>query len=439
MAKSMESKTGRRNRFGFSECVARALSGLWSNKYWVLFALLSAIIVFSWNSAKKGEKSASATLTLRYEQAYEGLNPNGTRFSIYDLLNDTVLENAIDRSGLTGEVSPRQLLQCLSVSPSGSQVAQNMYIATEYSVKLSDGCLPSRISAESMLRLLMETCKQYFLENYGTNDSALDIDWSDVDKWEYIEFANIMDVKVNNLTTYLNELRSESGMSQYRISGETFRSLSESIANFREIYLDRYTSFVTVNHLFRHSSDYSGKVNYRRFLTEQEKKSSQDRFSIYQDALKMYDESMITFVMVPMYDSDNGLYMARTSIGMDSLTENAKACAEQLEMDEKTIKAFDRELQGAALSRSDEAKLALAEKMIDDIKEHLDGLIARIRLVKRDYENYRSLNSIHYSIKQPDMMAGYNVKGSLLVGMGVLALFAVYYGLRKQSKRGQTL
>ena len=437
MAERFEYRDSRRRRQIISpvERATRVFAQLRRNIVWILLMMIIAAVSFSWYSVQKNEASAEATLMLRYEQAYEGLNPNGTRFNIYELTSDAVLEKALDRAGLTGEMSRNDLLDSLEVRASGSQSAKNMYIATEYSVVLRGDKLPRRISARSMLNLLMETYKQYFLENYGANDSALDIDWSDVENWEYLEFANIMDVKVNNLITYLNGLRTESGMSQYRISGESFRSLSESISNFRDIYLNKYTSFVTINRLFRNPVNFRRKLEYRRFLAEQSMQASKDRFEIYEDALDMYDESMITFVMVPMYDSANGLYMARTAIGMDNLTDNSKNFAEALETSAKNLKTFDRDIQNTFTASGENNKRETAEQMIREIQQHLDSLIARIRLVKKDYEDYRSKNSIYYVISTPGLMSGYNLKGAAVVALAVLMLFAVYFAIQTYAKR----
>ena len=437
MAERFEYRDSRRRRQIISpvERATRVCAQLRRNIVWILLMMIIAAVSFSWYSVQKNEASAEATLMLRYEQAYEGLNPNGTRFNIYELTSDAVLEKALDRAGLTGEMSRNDLLDSLEVRASGSQSAKNMYIATEYSVVLRGDKLPRRISARSMLNLLMETYKQYFLENYGANDSALDIDWSDVENWEYLEFANIMDVKVNNLITYLNGLRTESGMSQYRISGESFRSLSESISNFRDIYLNKYTSFVTINRLFRNPVNFRRKLEYRRFLAEQSMQASKDRFEIYEDALDMYDESMITFVMVPMYDSANGLYMARTAIGMDNLTDNSKSFAEALETSAKNLKTFDRDIQNTFTASGENNKRETAEQMIREIQQHLDSLIARIRLVKKDYEDYRSKNSIYYVISTPGLMSGYNLKGAAVVALAVLMLFAVYFAIQTYAKR----
>ena len=425
MADKLERPVRRRRKgASLAETVYQMFATLWKKKFLILLLMLATAIAFSWYSVRKNEGMASATLTLRYEQAYEGLTPNGTRFNIYELTSDAVLEKTIERAGLAGELSKKDLLNSLAVRASGSQSAKNMYIATEYSVQLNGDKLPRRISAASMLRLLMETYKQYFLEHYGANDSALDIDWSDVENWEYLEFADIMDVKVNNLITYLNGLRTESGMSQYRISGESFRSLSESISNFRDIYLNKYTSYVTVNHLFRDPASYRSKLEYRRFQTEQNRESSEDAYEILQSALKKYDESMITFVMVPMYDSSNGLYMARTAIGMDKLTEDSKSYAEKIETSSKILKTFDRDIQSTRQADSDQKKRAVADQMISDIQEHLNSLISRIRLVKKDYEDYRSKNSIHYALSTPGLASGYNLKGAV-VAAGAMFLLAV--------------
>ena len=437
MAERFELKDSpvRRRNISLVERAVRVFMGLWRNALWILLLMIVAAVSFAWYSAQKNEHSATATLMLRYEQAYEGLNPNGTRFNIYELTSDAVLDKTLERAGLMGKLSRGDLLSSLEIRASGSQGARNMYIATEYSIHLQGDKLPRCVSARSMLNLLMETYKQYFLENYGANDSALDIDWSDVDNWEYVEFANIMDVKVNNLITYLNGLRTESGMSQYRISGESFRSLSESISSFRDIYLNKYTSFVTINHLFRNPASFRSKLEYRRFLTEQSMRASKDRFDVSEAALNMYDESMITFVMVPMYDSANGLYMARTAIGMDSLTESSKSYAEALEISSNDLKTFDRDIQNTRDASSDAAKRETAEQMIREIQQHLDSLIARIRLVKKDYEGYRSKKSVSYVISTPGVMSGYNVKGAVAAALAVLLLFAIYFAIQTYSNR----
>ena len=306
-----------------------------------------------------------------------------------------------------------------------------MYIATEYTIWLNNECLPRRIRARDMLTLLMESYKQYFMQHYGSNDTALDIDWDDVEDWEYLEFADIMNVKVNNLITYLEDLRSESGMYQYHAEGESFRSLVESVTNFRDIYLNKYTAYVTNQHLFRNAGNYEDKLLYRRFLTSQSLGSNTERYNIYQDALHLYDESMITFVMVPLFDATNGLYMARTSIGMDELTLNSQSYAEKIETNAKEIKTFDAAIANAQNVFLGRNRYAVADEMIEEIKTHMNSLIQRITRVSGEYEEYRYKNSILYSIKDYGIVTGYNLKGAAMAAAVTAAVCTCYYGIRR--------
>ena len=422
---------------GFISKVTSGVSAVWQNKVWILFLTVVAIGIFAYYSAMHREDTARATLVLRYEQAYEGLNPNDTRFNISDLMSDTVVERAIDMAGLTGILSNEELIDSIAVGASGSQSPANMYIATEYTISLSNEYLPKHISSRNMLKLLMECYKQYFLENYGSNDSALDIDWTDVEDWEYLEFADIMNVKVNNLITYLEDLRSESGMYQYHTEGESFRSLVESVTNFRDIYLNKYTAYVTNNRLFRNAARYRSKLQYRRFLENQSFEGNTERYEIHQDALEMYDESMIAFMMVPLYNREDGLYMARTSIGMDNLTERSLAYSEKIETNSKELRVFDQSIANTKKAETSAKKYEMADAMIEEIQEHLDSLILRIYRVTSEYEQYRYKNSITYSIQSYGLVSGYNLKGSVVFGGFAAVVVCAYYIIRRLQKENK--
>ncbi|MBR3742919.1 MAG: hypothetical protein IKN04_21095 [Clostridia bacterium] len=408
---------------------------VWHNKLWILFLAGVTAVFSACYSAGQKQSYASATLFLRYDEAYEGLNPNGTRFNINELLSDAVLNQVIEKAGASDTLSVNDLLNSIAITASGSQSPKNKYIATEYNIWLNDNYLPQQISAENMLGLLMETYKQFFLSNYGSNDSALNINWSDVDDWEYIEFSDIMTVKVNNLITYLEDLRKESGMYQYHTTGETFRSLSESVANFRDIYLNKYTSYVSINGLYKRPQNYRSKLQYRSFLVSQSLKGNEDRYRIYQDALGLYDESMITFVMVPMYDATNGLYMARTSVGMDNLTSQSKSYAEKIETNSKEIKVYEQTIQLTKQNRASEDKYTVADSMIKEIQEHLDSLISRIRAVKKAYESDRDKNSLQYSLNEYSLFSGFDVKGAVKAAAVMVFLCIMYYAIREYTRQ----
>jgi hypothetical protein len=400
------------------------------NWWWILILAIATFVVFSIYNALHSEDTARATLVLRYEKAYEGLNPNGSRFNINDLLNDEVLTKAISLAGLDGKLTTNQLQKSISLDSSGSQNPKNKYIATEYTVILSNKYLPSTISARSMLGIVMQCYKTFFLDHYGRNDGVLDIDWSETEVWEYLEFADIMGVKFNNIITYLEALQTESGTYNFQTEGETFQSLADSIAAFRDINLNKFTAFVTNNNLFRNAENYRDKMNYRRFLVNQDSAKNTERYNIYQDALTMYDKAMISFVLVPVYDSSNGLRVARTSNGMDSLTDSSLKYAKQIETNAKELKLFDDSIERTYIASTDPEIFAIADQMIEDMKENLDALIDRISSIVQTYEESRFKNSISIKISSIGVIDGYKVKDGLILAIFVGLFVCAWYGIQ---------
>ncbi len=427
-------RSGDKNRKKFSY----ALIEVWNHKFWILFLMFVAFVILCVYSSLHAEDSASANLVLRYEHAYEGLNPNGSRFNINELMSEDVMSQAIEYAGLEGELGIEQLQNSISVRAAGSQDPKKMYIATEYTIKLANTYLPERISARSMLNLVLQCYKNYFLDHYGRNDGVLEVDWSEADSWEYLEFADIMGVKINNIIAYLETMQVESGTYNYKTEGETFRSLQDSVAAFRDIYLNKYTAYITNNNLFRDPMKYRGKLEYRRFLISQASKKNNEMYMINQDALGMYDKAMITFVMIPMYDDVNGMQMTRTETGMDLLTESSMSLAKILEVDEQELKVINGAIARTYMAEKNPQKHETANSMIQEMKQSLNGLIKRILHVVHDYEESRYKNSISYNIETYSVMTGYRVKRNailvLIVGLLASGVNVVLAMVKKEDK-----
>ena len=414
---------GRTNKLSF------AVVEILKNWVWILFLAVIAFVVFSIHSALHSDDTAKASLVLRYEKAYEGLNPNGSRFNINELMSEDVLSQAIEMAGLKNELNITDLQKSFSVGASGSQAPENKYIATEYSISLNNRYLPKTITAKSMLGIIMACYKTYFLDHYGRNDGVLDIDWSETDNWEYLEFADILEVKVNNIISYLEAIQKESGAYNFQTSGETFQSLADSIAAFRDISLNKFTAYVTNNNLFRDPERYRDKLNYRKFLIDQRAKQNTERLNIYQEALAIYDTAMISFVMVPVYDNENGLRMARTSNGMDTMTSSSLEFAELVETNEKELIVFNSAIQRTYKAETSTEKYVVADQMIAEMKENLKNLIARISQLVQQYEESRYKNSISIKLNSYSIVSGFKVKESFLFALAVTLFTCVWYGV----------
>ena len=83
----------------------------------VIILLLFAIAGFAMTCVKfkrnPGPTVATAGIEFTFEDAPDGIAPNGTPFNISDIVSDEVLSSALQSCGLEGTYSVDQLRQCL--------------------------------------------------------------------------------------------------------------------------------------------------------------------------------------------------------------------------------------------------------------------------------------------------------------------------------------
>ena len=103
-------------------------------------------------------KTYSMTISLLYQQASSGLNPNGTRYSPYTVLSDEVLNPVEEKYG--------PVYDYLWIRP--SQNGKGLSVATEYTLycRGTDSC-------PAIMTDLSKVYTDYFEAHYTMNDSIL--------------------------------------------------------------------------------------------------------------------------------------------------------------------------------------------------------------------------------------------------------------------------
>ncbi len=410
---------------------------VWYRKFWIIFITLCVFAGLVLYSGYTACRRASGQISLNYEGATEGLNPNRTRFSIHDAAKDELLESVIQQLGLEKSLAVEDLFSSLSLYPLYSQSVDKRYIASGYGASLNlKKNLPHGITASTVLEYLLRLYHDDFVARYGLDDSSLDMDWNVVTNLEYFELGTILQSHLKNLTHYLDNLIEESGMAQYRIEGESFRALLLSVNNFQQIYLDKYIAFVQEKHLFRDVDEYYNKLVYQRMLLNQNYKQAKAEYEIRRDVTKMYDKYMIAFVMVPMFDAKNGLYMSRTKIGIDTYTVNANTYSISSGALAKSIDEIDANIERTRMAVNSAADKAKADQMISTIHTQMDNLIQRIRDATARYEQYRSKTDLRYQVKALSTMQYFNVKKNVIYAGGFAVALCLFFVVWDQYRRG---
>ncbi len=148
-----------------------ALEVFWKRKFFVVAFFLIVFVALCAYHYDQSLQTASTVLSLDYEQASRGLTPNQTRFNIFEIQSDEVMQRLIQSAGLEGKITPDELSECISVKAThGRNVSGSVnYISTSFVVRFTnDGVIAAR-SAEDMLALLCRAYREYFVEHYGYN------------------------------------------------------------------------------------------------------------------------------------------------------------------------------------------------------------------------------------------------------------------------------
>ena len=88
-----------------------------TGKWWRSVLLLAIVmgVFFAVDMIILGPRSETVTMTLNYEQASDGLTPNATRFNMYEIKTEPVLQALARYAGLAGRVSTDDLAECIQV------------------------------------------------------------------------------------------------------------------------------------------------------------------------------------------------------------------------------------------------------------------------------------------------------------------------------------
>lgn len=76
-----------------------------------VFVFISLIVTYTGSFNKK-----SVVLSLNYEEASKGQNPNLTRYNVYELKSDRVMERVISNAGLQDVLTPTELSEHIDIA-----------------------------------------------------------------------------------------------------------------------------------------------------------------------------------------------------------------------------------------------------------------------------------------------------------------------------------
>lgn len=279
--------------------------------------------------------SRSVVLSLNYEQASKGQNPNLTRYNVYELQSDRVMERAIAYLGLQDTLTPSELASHIDITANDSGKTidptdeTTYYISTSYTLHYKKNRQIKNVSTDDVMSMICKAYNDMFHEEYVGAKSVLQYDLGDIEDKEYVEIAKLFNNKADQMLRFVEQRIEENSTYRSDITGQSFQTIKKMIQNVKEYNIKKYNAFVLEYGLSKSKEHYVRTLNYKNDMLDIKYRKFMIDYNVRKKSVQDYDAAMIGMVMVPSVNEDREYYMSRTNTGTDYLTRDAEYCLVQ--------------------------------------------------------------------------------------------------------------
>ena len=394
-----------------------------------VFVFISLIVTYTGSFNKK-----SVVLSLNYEEASKGQNPNLTRYNVYELKSDRVMERVISNAGLQDVLTPTELSEHIDIAEnsSGKTIDPNdsstYYISTSYTVSYRMNREIKNISVDDMMTLICKSYNDMFHEEYVGTKSVLKYDLGDIEGKEYIEIAKLFTNKSDQMLRYIQQRIEENATYRSDITGQSFQTIKKMIQNVQNYSIKKYSAFVLESGLSRNKDHYIRTLNYKNDMLNINYQKFMIDYNVRKQQVQDYDSAMIGTVMVPSINEKQEYYMSRTNTGTDYLTKEADYSLSQGNAVDRDIIDNNDIIAKVNASTADEESYKKADELIKTVDEELKQVANTADTTDNEYIKHTTkdyLTFTEYTGSGNKMFILETVIGTAVVFFIILC--AVYY------------
>lgn len=394
-----------------------------------VFVFISLIVTYTGSFNKK-----SVVLSLNYEEASKGQNPNLTRYNVYELKSDRVMERVISNAGLQDVLTPTELSEHIDIAEnsSGKTIDPNdsstYYISTSYTVSYRMNREIKNISVDNMMTLICKSYNDMFHEEYVGTKSVLKYDLGDIEGKEYIEIAKLFTNKSDQMLRYIQQRIEENATYRSDITGQSFQTIKKMIQNVQNYSIKKYSAFVLESGLSRNKDHYIRTLNYKNDMLNINYQKFMIDYNVRKQQVQDYDSAMIGTVMVPSINEKQEYYMSRTNTGTDYLTKEADYSLSQGNAVDRDIIDNNDIIAKVNASTADEESYKKADELIKTVDEELKQVANTADTTDKEYIKHTTkdyLTFTEYTGSGNKMFILETVIGTAVVFFIILC--AVYY------------
>lgn len=338
----------------------------------------------------------SMIISLNYEIASKGLNPNNTRYNSYEIKSEEVLNDVIDHLKVSDRITVPELSDSIEID---NVSKKEDYILTDYVVRYERNPKIEDINPEIVLSTLFDSYYDYFVRNYTTNNQILAYDEPDKDNCDYLNFIDKMEVEVNQIRNYINDRMKENVSLFSDGTSESYQSLMERAENLKTVDLKNLRNEIIENGVTKDRGLMTNVMAYKNELLNIEQKTNMAAYETRMEAIDLYDSTLFPTISVPSVNN-NEYYISTTKTGLDYVFEEANqylnaSLDAQNEISSNTY--VINKMAGYDKNRIDETKLNAS---IQQVEEKIKTLADDTKTTDDAYIEYKTRQYLSFKINK---------------------------------------
>lgn len=386
----------------------RTLIALFKMRAPICIFLAAVILLTAGAFLYDSSRQATVVMSLNYEESAKGLTPNSTRFNASDLKDAEVVEGMLRYCGIDPEsVDVAALADSISIKPTNSKgfSKDDYYIATSYRVTLKKPSSIHGVSIHDMIEFLCKSYKDTFYKKYTENRAILDFDIGEFNDVEFMEIADLLDLKAMQLEKYLATRVKEGKTFTEESSNETFKSLSQKVEALQTYDIGKYRAFVLQAGLSHNKTHYTRALDYVNRVKTLSYDKDMAAYDVRNEGIILYNEAMISVVMIPSIDiNKNTYYMSKTKTGMDYMAAQADDYLLTAQETSKEIAVNKDIITKMAAGTNSATDVQKAGAMIESMRQKFTDLSKQVESVDKAYVRYKTKDYVTFKLSNTSLL-----------------------------------
>ena len=354
----------------------------------------------------KGDGSyAQAVITFQYEGIEEGIDPNGAAFDINKLKSPTVIESALEESGISDAsvedirqnimiegVIPKDAVERITVinamaekdASNYEKIMDVTYFPSQYVVSMYQGSGMSASETREILNAVLESYRRYFLDTYA-NTAVLTVTGNllSYEEYDYGESVDMLQTQLDIMLHYVQERGEQAPDFRSADTGLSFGDITASLETVKSIDMANLSSYIENNVLTkdreRQIEYYNFRIkNYTMLLSQQ-----QTQLDTVQNTLDNYEKTAVVIVS----GQENTQEISQADVYYDELVSQKLALSEEIaETNAKLNEAYILlDTVSSTTRQSSEKEYETADRMLEKLVDTLTQWSVRIEQTTEEY------------------------------------------------------